>query len=83
MTVLMIIITIVSLAVSVTAIVIATKKQTVKEVVKTNEVVKIEHAPVEHPFTFDKENEVYVLNGNLCVKGSVSALDEYNTNKEN
>lgn len=79
MTVLMIIITIISLAVSVTAIVIATKKQTVKEVVKTNEVVKIEHAPVEHPFTFDKENEVYVLNGNLYVKGSVSALDDYKT----
>lgn len=77
MTVLLIIITIVSLTFSVTAIVIATKKQTVKEVVKTNEVVKIEHAPVEHPFTFDKENGVYVLNGDLCVKGSVSALDDY------
>lgn len=77
MTVLLIIITIVSLAVSVTSIVIATKKQTVKEVVKTNEVVKIEHAPVEHPFTFDKENGVYVLNGDLCVKGSVSAIDDY------
>ena len=79
----MIIITIVSLAVSVTAIVIATKKQTVKEVIKTKEVVTVEHAPVEHPFTFDKLNKIYVLNGNLCVKGSVSALDEYNTNKEN
>lgn len=79
MTVLLIIITIVSLAVSVTAIVLAMKKQTVKEVVKTNEVVKIEHAPVEHPFTFDKENGVYVLNGDLCVKGSVSALGDYKT----
>lgn len=79
MTVLLIIITIVSLTFSVTAIVIATKKQTVKEVVKTNEVVKIEHAPVENPFTFDKENGVYVLNGDLCVKGSVSALDDYKT----
>lgn len=81
MTTLLIIITIVSLAISIVAIVIAMKKQTVKEVIKTNEVVKVEHAPVEHPFTFDKENGVYMLNGNLCVNGSVSAFDEYKTNK--
>lgn len=81
MTTLLIIITIVSLAISIIAIVIAMKKQTVKEVIKTNEVVKVEHALVEHPFTFDKENGVYMLNGNLCVNGSVSAFDEYKTNK--
>lgn len=78
-----IIISIIAMVVAVASIVIAMKKQTAKEVIKTKEVVTVEHAPVEHPFTFDKENEVYVLNGNLCVKGSVSALDEYNTNKEN
>lgn len=78
-----IIISIIAMVVSVASIVIAMKKQTVKEVIKTKEVVTVEHAPVEHPFTFDKVNKIYVLNGNLCVKGSVSALDEYNTNKEN
>lgn len=78
-----IIISIIAMVVSVASIVIAMKKQTVKEVIKTKEVVTVEHAPVEHPFTFDKLNKIYVLNGNLCVKGSVSALDEYNTNKEN
>ena len=82
MTTFLIIITIVSLSASVVAIVIAMKKQTVKEVIKTKEVVKVEHAPVEHPFTFDKENGVYVLNGNLCVNGSVSALDENKTDKD-
>lgn len=78
-----IIISIIAMVVAVASIVIAMKKQTVKEVIKTKEVVTVEHAPVEHPFTFDKVNKIYVLNGNLCVKGSVSALDEYNTNKEN
>lgn len=78
-----IIISIIAMVVAVASIVIAMKKQTVKEVIKTKEVVTVEHAPVEHPFTFDKLNKIYVLNGNLCVKGSVSALDEYNTNKEN
>ena len=78
-----IIILIIAMVVAVASIVIAMKKQTVKEVIKTKEVVTVEHAPVEHPFTFDKVNKIYVLNGNLCVKGSVSSLDEYNTNKEN
>lgn len=74
MTVLLIIITIVSLAVSVTAIVIATKKQTVKEVVKTNEVVKIEHAPVEHPFTYNEKDNVYTLDGNFKAEGGIIAM---------
>lgn len=80
MTTILIIITIVSLAVAVTALVIALKKQTVKEVVKTEKVV--EYAPVEHPFVFDKEYGTYMLDGNLCVTGSIGAFGGLKNGKE-
>lgn len=79
MTTFLIITTIVSLTVAIVALVIALKKQTVKEVVKTEKV--IEHAPVEHPFVFDEKNGMYRLDGDLYVTGSVSALNVLDNNK--
>ena len=79
MTTFLIITTIVSLTVAIVALVIALKKQTANEVVKTEKV--IEHAPVEHPFVFDKKNGMYRLDGDLYVTGSVSALNVLDNNK--
>ena len=76
-----VIISVVALAVGIAALVIALKKQSIKEtvtekqVVKTEEVTTVVHAPVEHPFVYDKENETYWLNGNLKVYGSVTCLN--------
>lgn len=76
-----IVIALVALAAGVAALVIALKKQTVikevteKQVVKTEEVTTVVHAPVEHPFVYDEENKVYWLNGSLKVSGGVSCLN--------
>lgn len=39
-------------------------------------VVRIERAPVEHPFTYDAERTTYTLDGDLLVTGNVSALEK-------
>lgn len=71
MTVIAFIISVVALACGCAALIIAmreSKKQT------RETVVRVEKAPVEHPFTYDSERTTYTLDGNLEVTGSVSAL---------
>ena len=71
MTVIAFIISVVALACGCAALIIAmreSKKQT------RETIVRVEKAPVEHPFTYDGEKRCYTLDGNLEVTGSVSAL---------
>lgn len=71
MTVIAFIISVVALACGCAALIIAmreSKKQT------RETVVRVEKAPVEHPFTYDGVKRCYTLDGNLEVTGSVSAL---------
>lgn len=71
MTVIAFIISVVALACGCAALIIAmreSKKQT------RETIVRVEKAPVEHPFTYDVEKTSYTLDGNLEVTGSVTAL---------
>lgn len=61
-----------ALVCSIIAIVTAAKKK--EKVVETQQVVKVEYAPVEHPFIYDEEKGAYTLNGDLEVTGGISAL---------
>lgn len=45
-----------------------------KDVIVKETTVKVEHAPVEHPFTYDGEKRCYTLDGSLEVTGSVAAI---------
>jgi hypothetical protein len=72
---------VVALIISVVALVLAimayakalkNKSVTIKEVVKE---VKVEHAPIEHPFTYDEKYKCYRLIGSLEVDGSLSCLN--------
>lgn len=64
-------ISILALAVSVVAIVMARKNAAVREVVKEKETKVI----VDNPFTYDPKTRVYVLEGSLRARGSVVALE--------
>jgi len=71
MTVIAFIISVVALACGCAALIIAMRESKKK----TREtVVRVEKAPVEHPFTYDSERTTYTLDGNLEVTGSVSVL---------
>lgn len=65
-------IAIVALCCACASLIIAIKERGKKPSKET--VVRIERAPVEHPFTYDSERTTYTLDGNLEVTGSVSAL---------
>ena len=67
------ILAVVALACSITALLIASKKK-VEKVVETQQVVKIEKAPIEHPFIYDEKKKVYTLNGSLEVTGDICCL---------
>ena len=41
------------------------------KVVETKVTTKVEHAPVEHPFTYDEQQKVYILQGSLYVTESI------------
>jgi len=59
------------------ALIIALARQTMK-VVKgtTKEIVKEEHfAPVDNPFYYDDQEEMYMLDGDLHVRGTLSCLN--------
>lgn len=73
MEIIALIISIIALVFAVIAFTKALKNKniTVKEIVKE---VKIEKAPVEHPFIYDNKKMSYTLNGNLEVTGSVTCL---------
>lgn len=66
-------IAIVALCCACASLIIAIKERGKKpSTIKT--VVRIERAPVEHPFTYDSERTTYTLDGNLEVTGSVTAM---------
>lgn len=67
-------IAIVALCCACASLIIAIKERGNKPSTNTETVVRIERAPVEHPFTYDGEKRCYTLDGNLEVTGSVSAL---------
>ena len=56
------------------SLLIAIKERGKKDVVVKETTVKVEHAPVEHPFTYDAEKGVYLLDGSLEVSGGLSCL---------
>jgi hypothetical protein len=71
MTAITFIISVVALACGCAALIIAmreSKKQT------RETIVRVEKAPVEHPFIYDDEKQCYTLDGSLEVTGSVTAL---------
>lgn len=71
MTAITFIISVVALACGCAALIIAmreSKKQT------RETIVRVEKAPVEHPFVYDDEKQCYTLDGSLEVTGSVTAL---------
>lgn len=71
MEILTLIVAVLALAASIFALITAAKKsETIKEVTKEIvKEVKVEHAPVEHPFTYDSERSCYTLDGNIEVTG--------------
>lgn len=69
-----IIIASVALVTAIIAVVISLKRQKVTERIVEKETVKVEHAPVEHPFVYDEETGFYRLDGSLYATGSISAL---------
>lgn len=77
MEIIALIISIIALVFAVIAFTKALKNKniTVKEIVKE---VKIEKAPVEHPFIYNSERKDYVLDGNLEVTGSIACLKKTN-----
>ncbi len=64
-------IAIIALALAIATLVISLKRQRVVKETKTI----IEHAPVNHPFTYDEKRKIYTLDGSLKVTGSVSCLE--------
>ena len=76
----MIVLGVISLLVSIAALVVAIRNKGKEVVVET----RIERAPVEHPFTYDEEKKAYYLDGELYAK-NVSCLKgkgvEYGTHK--
>lgn len=71
MTAITFIISVVALACGCAALIIAmreSKKQT------RETIVRVEKAPVDHPFIYDDEKQCYTLDGSLEVTGSVTAL---------
>lgn len=67
-------ISVVALCCGCASLIIAIKERGKKPSTITETVVRIERAPVEHPFTYDAEKTTYTLDGNLEVTGSVTAL---------
>ena len=67
-------IAVVALCCGCASLVIAINERKKRPSTITETVVRIERAPVEHPFTYDAERTTYTLDGNLEVTGSVSVL---------
>lgn len=70
MTAITFIISVVALACGCAALIIAMRESKRQ----TREIVRVEKAPVEHPFIYDDEKQCYTLDGSLEVTGSVTAL---------
>lgn len=69
-------ISVVALCCSCASLVIAIRERKRKPSDIKETVVRIERAPVEHPFTYDAERTTYTLDGDLLVTGNVSALEK-------
>lgn len=67
-------IAVVALCCACASLIIAIKERGRKPSTITETVVRIERAPVEHPFTYDSEKTTYTLDGNLEVTGSIACL---------
>ena len=66
-----IVLSIIAIVVAIAALAIALKKKP-REIIK-EQVIRVDRAPVEHPFTYDKERTTYTLNGSLEVTGGLAA----------
>jgi len=73
MEIFLIIIAVAAIALSIVAIIMASRKQKVIET--TKEIVK-ETQIVDSPFTYDEKGKVYRLNGSLKVDGSISCINK-------
>lgn len=73
MEIFLIIIAVAAIALSIVAIIMASRKQKVVET--TKEIVK-ETQVVDNPFTYDEKGKVYRLNGSLKVDGSISCINK-------
>ena len=73
MEIFLIIIAVAAIALSIVAIIMASRKQKVIET--TKEIVK-ETQIVDNPFTYDEKGKVYRLNGSLKVDGSISCSNK-------
>lgn len=69
-----IVLSILAVIIAVVALVIALRKKP-REIIK-EQVIRVDRAPVEHPFTYDAERTTYTLDGDLLVTGNVSALEK-------
>lgn len=69
-------ISVVALCCSCASLVIAIRERKRKPSAIKETVVRIERAPVDHPFTYDAERTTYTLDGDLLVTGNVSALEK-------
>ena len=69
-------ISVVALCCGCASLVIAIRERKKRPSTITETVVRIERAPVEHPFTYDAERTTYTLDGDLLVTGNVSALEK-------
>lgn len=66
-----IVLSILAVVIAVVALVIALRKKP-REIIK-EQILRVDRAPVEHPFTYDKERTTYTLNGSLEVTGGLAA----------
>lgn len=66
-----IVLSILAVIIAIAALVIALRKKP-REVIK-EQILRVDRAPVEHPFTYDKERTTYTLNGSLEVTGGLAA----------
>lgn len=73
MTAITFIISVVALACGCAALIIA-MRESKKQTRERETIVRVEKAPVEHPFIYDDEKQCYTLDGSLEVTGSVTAL---------
>lgn len=73
---LVLLIAVVALCCGCASLVIAINERKKRPSTITKTVVRIERAPVEHPFTYDAERTTYTLDGDLLVTGNVSALEK-------
>ena len=73
MEIFIIIIAVAAIALSIVAIIMASRKQ--KDIETTKEIVK-ETQIVDNPFTYDEKGKVYRLNGSLKVDGSISCINK-------